>query len=237
MRELLDKLRMYGPVTFAKYALYEIYLNLWMHRVRNSYSQGGEDIVIDGLLKNKQTGFYVDVGANDPVRFSNTNRFYSKGWTGINIEPDPECFKRIADKRKRDINLNLGVGDTNAKLTFYKFSPHTLSTFSKADVAKYIKWGFKLLDKIKVPVRRLSDILDEYAPNKKVDFLSIDTEGYDLEVLKSNNWKKFRPKVVCIESTEQGEDDLRMKNSLEEFLKDKGYRKTFDNNINCIYTI
>src|SRR3989344_9673220 len=94
-KDLIQKLRMYGPLVFIQFALREFYLLLWMRGVKNSYSQRGEDIVIDHLLKHKKIGFYIDVGANDPIRFSNTNRFYKRGWTGINIEPDVVCFEKI----------------------------------------------------------------------------------------------------------------------------------------------
>ena len=235
MNSTLEKLKMYGPGRFLKYALYEIYLALWIQVFKKSYSQAGEDIEIDKLLGNKDKGIYIDVGANDPRRFSNTKRFYDKGWWGINVEPDPDCFEKIKKARIRDINLNIGIAGRNSNLTFYKFLPHTLSTFSEEDAKKYENDGYRLLGKVKVPVRKLGEVLKENLKNKQVDFLSVDTEGLDLEVLKSNDWKNYPPKVICVESTEQSNWTRRKKDDLATFLEKSGYEKVFDNNINCIY--
>ena len=227
-KDLIHKLRMYGPFVFIQFALREFYLLLWMQGVKNSYSQRGEDIVIDHLLKHKKIGFYIDVGANDPIRFSNTNRFYKRGWYGINIEPDPICFEKIRSARSKDVNLNIGIGTSHKKFYFYKFFPDTLSTFSKDAAKNYIQKGFELVNKIKIEVRKLSDIIDTYCRNTPIDFISIDTEGYDLVVLKSNDWKRFRPKLVCIEAG--------LKNSeVTEYLQKNGYNEVFNNGLNKIF--
>ncbi len=96
-----------------------------------SYSQHREDMLIDSLLKNKKNGFYVDVGANNPIGFNNTKRFYDKGWSGINIEPNIRGYKLFLEQRKRDINLNIGISKKEGNLTFYEMEPDMLSTFSK----------------------------------------------------------------------------------------------------------
>ena len=101
-----------------------------------SYSLYYEDLIIDSLLSYKKNGFYIDIGANDPVKFNNTARFYQRGWCGINIEPNPELFKRLEEARKRDINLNIGVGEKETELTFYHISAHTLSSFNKQAAIK-----------------------------------------------------------------------------------------------------
>src|SRR5438552_17947489 len=106
MQDILKKIKIYGIKKSINYAVRELYLKYWMQIVRNSYSQGGEDLVMDNFFNGKRKGFYVDVGANDPTRFNNTKRFYKKGWRGINIEPDPKLFEKIKSDRSRDTNLN-----------------------------------------------------------------------------------------------------------------------------------
>src|ERR1700687_2725090 len=87
----------------------------------NSYSQEGEDMVINSFFegKKKYKGFFVDVGAHHPYRYSNTLFFYRKGWRGINIEPTPGATKLFNTFRRKDTNLNIGISDKKEKLTFY----------------------------------------------------------------------------------------------------------------------
>lgn len=234
MQNAILKLKLYGLKRFVKYAIFEkMYLGIWMQKVRNSYSQAGEDIIIDRLLGHKKSGFYIDIGAYDPTRFNNTKRFYDRGWTGINIEPDIVCFRRLEQRRKRDINLNLGISNKATKLNFYKFFPDTLSSFSEDMAMKYKTQGFKFIGKTKVQTVKLSDIVKKYRKSRNVDFLSVDTEGFELEVLKSNNWKVALPKVICIESSKQ---EGSAKN-LEKFLLRRGYRKYWSGHVNDIYTL
>lgn len=239
MKNILDKLKIYGPKTFLAFAVSELRNKLIMQLIRGSYSQKGEDLIIDRLLKNKKRGFYVDVGAYDPKRFSNTCRFYQKGWSGINIEPDTANYEKFLDARKRDINLNIGVGNGKESLIFYKFVPDTLSTFSKKEAEEYKKQGYKLAETIKVRIKSLAGIFSKYCKNKRIDFISVDTEGYDLEVLKSNNWSKFRPTLICVESFEhhKGGGEATEYNYMEPFLRKTGYRKVFANGLNCIYQL
>ena len=99
----------------------KIFFNTYIKSVfTNSFSQYGEDVIIDRLLCHKKRGFYIDIGANHPDRFSNTKRFYVKGWSGINIEPNPIIFKKFA-KRTRDVNLNIGIGGGESTIGFLLF--------------------------------------------------------------------------------------------------------------------
>jgi FkbM family methyltransferase len=235
MKETLAKLRMYGFGRFATYLALELYRKIWLEGVVGSFSQNGEDLTIHKLLKNKKSGFYVDIGANDPTRFNNTKYFYQKGWSGINIEPDFNCFTKISKARQRDINLNLGIGRMSSNLVFYKFIPHTLSTFSGKEARRYLKQGYKLRGKKIVRVKKLSEVLDENIKDRKIDFMTIDTEGYDLEVLKSNDWSKYKPKVICIESVRHSIGKPKQVTSLESYLTVVGYSKILDNGLNSFY--
>lgn len=235
MKDLFKKIKIYGVTTSVIYAFNEI-IKVISRVTRKSYSQDGEDIIIDKLLKNKKKGFYVDVGAYDPVRFSNTKRFYDKGWKGINIEPDTGNYRKFIKARKRDINLNIGINTKPGKITFYKFFPDTLSTFSSESAKNYINLGYNLISKKTIKVSPLSKVIKEKSEGRVIDFLSIDTEGFDLKVLKSNNWKLVSPRVVCVESVTHVNKGKRTKLlDVDQYLIKKGYKRKFDNNLNSIY--
>ena len=237
MSTLLKKLRMYDSRTIVSYAFLELKSRLITMPLRHSYSQCGEDAEIDRILGHKDQGFYVDIGASDPRRFNNTNRFYRRGWSGLNIEPNPELFSRLKKARRRDVNLNIGIGEKRSRMVFQEFVPYTLSTFSEAEAARYQKQGYKLVESYPVDLKRLDEVLREHCDDRDIDFMSIDTEGLDLEVLHSNDWETFRPRVICIESVRHGSERASDEQDLEcaRFLREVGYRKTCDNGLNSIY--
>jgi len=222
-----------------QYTTNEIYRKVFFNLLQNSYSQNGEDLTIDSLLNFPKTGFYVDVGANHPDRFSNTKRFYKRGWNGINIEPNPDLFVHFP-KRTRDINLNIGVDSKDStSLRFYRFFPNTLSTFSAETAERYRNMGYDLVDIVESEVRTLERIFEEYAQNKTIDFLNIDVEGMEMEVLKGNNWGKYRPKVICLEAVEhslEGDGKSKVFEQLS-YLNQFEYELVYHNGINAIYKI
>jgi FkbM family methyltransferase len=189
-----------------------------------SYSQEGEDMILRRIFEKQRKGFYIDIGAHHPRRFSNTHYFYKQGWNGMNIEPNPEV-KRLFDKvRKRDINLQLGVAEKRGRMTYYVFNDPGLNSFSQPTAQEIEARGnYRIIKKLKIEVLPLSEILNEHIPEISIiDFLNIDVEGLDYQVLKSNNWEKYRPKVVLVE--ERKFDLENTNNSIViQFLRKKGY--------------
>jgi FkbM family methyltransferase len=177
----------------------------------NSYSQEGEDLIIDKLLKYKKSGFYVDIGAHHPVKFSNTFIFYKRGWKGINVDAMPDSMNEFEKMRPRDINLQAAISNKKNNATFYIFNEPALNTLNAEEAkSKDNKNGYKIIKELKLDTYKLSEILDvQLLENHEIDFLTIDTEGNDLNVLKSNDWEKYRPKLVIVE-------DLKFKN-IEEY--------------------
>lgn len=168
-----------------------------------SYSDNREDVVLDRVFPRGIKGFYVDVGAHDPVQNSMTKHFYDLGWTGINIEPVAQVFERLAEARDRDINLNLGLGDEEGELTFYE-SPSqqgisALSTFSADSAAQHRALGVALEER-KVPVTTLARICEQHVTGT-IDFMSIDVEGFEARVIRGGDWKLHRPRVLVVEAT------------------------------------
>ena len=166
-----------------------------------SYSQGGEDMILRRLFEKQKTGFYVDVGAHHPKRFSNTFFFYKKGWNGINIDAMPNSMSLFNKIRPRDINLEIPLSDKKQKLKYYMFNETALNCFSKELAEKRNgKDDYKIISEKEMETSTLEDILEKHLPyGQEIDFLSIDVEGLDLQVLKSNNWRRFRPKFVLVE--------------------------------------
>ena len=168
---------------------------------QKSYSQEGEDMVLKRLFENQKVGFYVDVGAHHPKRFSNTYFFYKQGWRGVNIDAMPDSMLLFKKTRPRDINIEKPVSDRKQVLTYYAFNEPALNGFSKEISAERDGRNDYYLEFTKdIETSTLEEILDSNLPeNQTIDFLSIDVEGLDLEVLKSNNFNRHRPKVILVE--------------------------------------
>ncbi len=183
-----------------------------MSNYRISYAQNNEDIIISGFFEGIDNGFYVDVGANHPDKLSITKIFYDRGWSGLNLEPNRELFKLITKSRPRDINLNIGAADKTGELTLREYPEGDgLSTFSKSaqneyekDTSVYHKYTRKYIDVV-VPVLPLRDIFKQQNI-KHISFMTIDVEGFEYQVIKGNDWTKYRPLVLCIEANHIVED-------------------------------
>jgi FkbM family methyltransferase len=171
---------------------------------RESWSQEGEDLILARFMEPRTTGFYVDVGAHDPFRFSNTAYFHARGWTGVAIEPDPDGAKLIQRYRQRDVVVNCGVAQMKSEIMFFRFNEPALNTFSAALAEqRQQRDGYKIIEQTKVFVDRLDNILSQHlSTEQKIDFMTVDAEGFDLDVLKSNDWNCFRPKMVVAECFE-----------------------------------
>lgn len=169
-----------------------------------SYAQNGEDVLLDRAFPRGLKGFYVDVGAHDPTVYSITRHFYDLGWRGINVEPAEESFELLAKARTRDVNLNVGVADTKGTLTLFK-SPRGAgwSTFSE-EIAIHHRSAGIVLEEVEVQVTTLAQICDDHVAGQTIDFMSIDVEGFERQVIEGGDWKRYRPRVVLVESTEPG---------------------------------
>ncbi len=206
---------------------------------KKSYSQCGEDIIVNyifSVLKIKNIN-YIDIGANDPYKLNNTALFYENGNSGINIEPDPQLFNKFKKYRKKDINLNLGISEKNEYKDFYIMSSPTMNTFLKKEANELVKkYNFKILKTIKVKTKTINNIIKKYSKNKKIDFLTLDTEGYDETILHSINFSLFKPTIICVETATYSETGEGKKEyGIINFLKEKGYLLYADTNINSIF--
>lgn len=205
-------------------------IRLILHKIgrygRIYYSQEGEDFVMARLLGFENSGFYVDIGAHHPSRFSNTYYFYKRGWRGINIDAWPGSMRLFRVTRPRDINLELAVSDKKGTIEFHIFKEPLLNSASK-DLAEkrraILKEERSPSNVFEVDADTLSSILERnLPPNTPIDFLSVDVEGLDLSVLQSNDWDRFRPKYVLVEVLGETITSLAS-TDIYEFMKSIGY--------------
>lgn len=198
-----------------------------------SYSQEGEDMVLRRVFEKQAVGFYVDVGAHHPFRFSNTYYFYQKGWQGINIDAMPGSMKNFRQFRQRDINIESGVALNDAQYIYYIFKENALNTFDDDLAQQYISAGREIVTKMQLRARPLVDLLNENLPlGQKIDLLSVDVEGFDLDVLKSNDWQLFRPRVLITEELRLVSGERN--NSVSKFLLSVGYHE-FASTYNSVF--
>ncbi len=198
-----------------------------------SYAQNNEDVMLWRALKHIDKGFYIDVGANDPVVDSVTKAFYEAGWNGINIEPVSEWYEKLQQDRPRDINLQLAVGWKKGEIDFFEVVGTGLSTIDgkKAD-QHAAKRDFEI-KKYKVPTLELTTICEQHLLTD-IHFLKIDVEGSELEVLRSLDLEKFRPWIILIEST-LPDSQLENYEGWEEILLSAGYSFAYADGLNRFY--
>lgn len=204
-----------------------------------SFSQEGEDLILKRIFNNQKNGFYVDIGAHHPQRFSNTYLFYLQGWRGINIDAMPGSMEPFSQLRPEDINIEAAISDSSEELTYYIYNEPALNTFSEKLTIKRESIGdYKITNKKRLKTQKLSEILDEYLEEPRdIDFMSIDVEGLDTKVLFSNNWLKYRPKIILIEELSSS---LSEDSEVFIFLTSKGYElfaKTFNTSFYRIATL
>lgn len=166
-----------------------------------THSQNFKDVMLWRALKHVKKGFYIDVGAWLPETDSVTKAFYDRGWSGINIEPDPIAYAKLAMDRSRDINLQLAVSDSRGCADLHLIKNTGLSTLIDDIADMHLKAGH-LNDRVSITIKTLNDIWEEYIhPDQDVHFLKIDVEGMEEAVLRGNDWLKHRPWVVVVEAT------------------------------------
>ena len=200
--------------------LQNIYLKNNFFFKKKSYSMDKEDLVIEGYFKNKNKGFYVDVGCYHPLQRNNTMLLYQKGWRGINIDISDFSIKLFKFLRPDDFNLNVAVSNKEGEIDmFFQKKLSQLSTIKENSAKKAFQGN--ILNQ-KILSRKLTSILDECKyKDQKIDFLNIDAEGADFEVLQSLDFNKYSPELICIEVIEKDLENSDVFN----FLYKNRYKK------------
>ena len=206
---------------------------------KKTYSMYGEDIIIEQFFKNKKKGFYVDIGCYHPLEGSNTYLLFKKGWNGINADVNSLSIELFNRAREKDHNVNLAVSNNKQKLKIYfRKKINMLNTSSKKLAKIHFRNGFQ--ERV-INACPLNEIIKKSKFNsKKIDFLNIDVEGKELNVLESLNFSRYKPKLICIEihnhekMYDQNYDYLK-RNSVYKFLIRKGYKVIWKNGFSFIF--
>jgi FkbM family methyltransferase len=208
------------------------------HYQKKSYAQNGEDLIISRCLEVLKivNPTYLDIGANHPFHFNNTMLFYDKGGVGINIEPNKMLFDLFSKYRKQDINLNIGISDFEGELDYFEFDTHTLNTCSDDDAAAYVKLGYEIRNKYKIPVRTITQIISEHHHGVFPDVLSLDIEGLDERIIKSIDLSFSYPKIICVETVKFDKQFNSNNKSvlIVNYLIENGYQVFADTFVNTI---
>ncbi len=194
-----------------------------------SYSQEGEDRILARIFEKREKGFYVDVGALHPKRFSNTYYFYKRGWTGINIDATPGSMAAFNKERTRDINVEKAISKEQREMTFFIYNEPALNTFDRELVLsrkkrKNYSAANYVIEERNIRTTTLDQVLKEKMPEgQKIDFLSVDVEGLDLEVLQSNDWRLFRPEYILVEALWKDSKEI-LQDPVHKYLDENGYK-------------
>ena len=212
-----------------------------------AYSQFGEDLILSHLFADLGISqpSYLDIGANEPRYISNTYYFYLRKSRGVLVEPNPSLFRKLKKYRPHDIVLNTGIGFTNiAEADFYVFPDFAngLSTFSKKEAEHWQNTGMKGLGKInferiiKMPLVSINTLMEQHFKNQSPNFVSIDVEGLDLEILKSFDFNQYQPEAFCVETLAYNENKQGFKlTQITDFMHQMNYSIYADTRVNTIY--
>ena len=215
------------------YILHNLYIQNKIYLKRDFYSQSKEDIFVLKYFKNKNKGLYVDVGCHHPTRINNTFLLYKRGWRGVNIDMSKLSIDLFNLLRKKDVNIHSAVSNKNKIINYYT----NKNLFLSASIIPK-KGSSKFKYKERVRSEPLTKILDKTIyKNKQIDFLSIDAEGADFEVLKSLNFSRYKPKLICIEVWQDQIKEFNIKkHKIYKFLLKKNYKLNTNLADNFIFT-
>jgi len=197
-----------------------------------SYAQNNEDVVLARVLGDAPGGFYVDVGASEPELRSVTKHFYEHGWRGVNVEPVAAVHAALARARPRDTSLCLALGAAPGALTFFEFQAEGISTLSEDFAAHFVRQGLSCTRRT-VEVRTLGELCRDHCPGP-IDFMKIDVEGWERQVLEGGDWRRFRPRVLLVEATRPNSTEPNWM-AWEPLLLGQGYRFAYFDGLNRFY--
>jgi FkbM family methyltransferase len=199
-----------------------------------SYAQNFEDVMIARLFERDYRGFYIDVGAADPVFLSVTKHFYDSGWRGINIEPLPRFYERLRSERPEDINLNVAVGTTAGRASFFEIVESAENSTMDEEIMRALAGGGNTVKTHVVELLPLAEICRRYCEERRIDVLKVDVEGAELDVLRSADWDRFRPLLVVVEAVKvNGREEVW--HQWEHVLAGARYEKVWFDGLNNFY--
>ena len=229
---------MFGKIKKKIHIFQNIYLKNRYLIPKKTYSMDGEDLAINKFVEKKRNGFYVDVGAHHPIQRNNTHILFKKGWEGINIDINEFSIDLFNYLRPKDLNLQIAVSNKNGEITFYSQKDFSQLNTTDKDIAKeHFQNNFRT--KV-IKCKTIQNILDNSKyNNKKIDFLNIDVEGAEMQVLSTLNFELHNPTLICIEilgyrSMDSKSREIEIqKNEIYQFLSAKKYKKVWSGPSYC----
>lgn len=197
-----------------------------------SYAQNFEDVILLRALRQVERGFYIDIGAQDPVHYSVTKMFYELGWHGINIEPVEHWHQRLQQDRSHDVNLNVAVSDAPGALRMYEVVGTGLSTTEREFAQRHVSAGFEVRE-IDVPCVTLDSICAAQGVTE-VHFLKVDCEGAEAAAFRGFSFAAVRPWIIVVEATEPLSQEPAF-SSWEPMLLQHDYRFVYADGLNRFY--
>ena len=209
---------MFYKIKKKLHILHSIYIKHQYFKDRKSYSMDGEDVVISNYFKDKEKGFYIDIGCYHPIHRNNTFLLFKKGWQGMNVDIHDFSIELFNYARPKDLNYNFAVSNKNEKIKmFFQKELSQLSTIDQNQAKKAFQGTIKEKE---IQAYTLNEILNfSKLNNKKIDLLDIDVEAADLKVLQGLSFEKFKPELICIEIHEK---NLKESETFK-FLKEYNY--------------
>jgi len=209
------------------YIFFNLYIKNTIHKKKPYYAEDKEDLLVLKKIK-KKNGYFVDVGCFHPTRINNTYLLYKKGWRGLNIDMNKFSIKLFNLVRPEDENIHSAVSSVKGKIFYY--------TSKKLALTSSLSKKKDLNIKVKVNSDSLNNIIyTSKFKEKKIDFLSLDCEGHDLEVLRTINLNKFSPKIICIEIPKSDYGNNIKKNLTYKYIVSKQYKLIFSSSNNCMF--
>ena len=183
------------------------YLSLYKRKIKYkkiSYSFNAVDLIIDYIFKDKINGFYIDIGAQHPIANNNTYLLFKRGWTGINIDLDVKNIELFNISRPNDINLNNAISSSISKKKLFFYHDKSPINTLVEDVSNFQNATVKEIKTVKTIT--LNKVLENLSFDKEIDYMNIDVEGHELDVLKGFDLIRYKPNVISVEYL-----DLKMK--------------------------
>ncbi len=199
-----------------------------------SYAQNFEDVMLNRVFSDLKTGFYIDIGACDPMIDSVTHAFYLKGWSGINIEPTARFYELLVKQRPRDTNLQLAVSDKNKILEFVTVQDAGISSVDTSVLAKASELGYAAQTS-KIQAITLEKLTQDYCQTKEIHFLKIDVEGHEQQVIEGADWTQFRPWILIVEAVADVSAQHAATPAWHQNLCDAGYLFAWFDGLNRFY--
>jgi len=197
----LKNLFIKNKITYKIYLYYNLYIRHKCFLKRKQYSQWGEDLMIKNFFQNKKKGFYLDIGCFHPYMYSNTCLLFKEGWSGVNIDINQTSIDLFNIVRPNDINLCTTINENKKEFTMYYDDPFSpVNTLDKIFYKSLKKSFFKNKKTLLIQSKTMKEIIEISKIENEIDFINIDVEGLDYEILRQIDLLKFKVKLISIET-------------------------------------